>query len=173
MLAGEIPMSLLVTDVDELLIHCGGPQGWKFDRETGMEVDEDIGWGPHFGITGSYLVPPGDSDVLPASSVDDLSPDGPVSDLVEFTTATGSHYEIDNVNLSWRRTPTLASGRLRSESGKLLQPVEPEIGLPVVLVGEPFADGLGPRLVVTSAVVAVNRFVSCNMKHVDGVEIFN
>ena len=50
MLAGT-PMKLNVVGVTETLIDCG----WKFDRKTGMEVDEDLGWGPEFGITGSYL----------------------------------------------------------------------------------------------------------------------
>jgi hypothetical protein len=47
MLAGRIPMLLSVTAVDEELIHSGeAGAGWSFDR----------GWGPDFGISGSYLV---------------------------------------------------------------------------------------------------------------------
>ena len=57
LLAGSIPMKLVVSDVDEHLIYCGGPGGWKFDRDSGVEVDEELGWGPQFGITGSYLIP--------------------------------------------------------------------------------------------------------------------
>lgn len=60
LLAGSIPMTLAVTDVDERFIHCGGPGGWKFDRSTGIEVDEELGWGPQFGISGSYLLPQGE-----------------------------------------------------------------------------------------------------------------
>jgi len=52
---GGYPMLLRVTSVDEHLIHCG-PSGWTFDRLTGAEVDDDLGWGPAYGITGSYLV---------------------------------------------------------------------------------------------------------------------
>ena len=55
MLAGIIPMTLRVTEVDEHLIHCG-PQGWTFDRKTGFEVDDDLGWGPSRGVTGSYII---------------------------------------------------------------------------------------------------------------------
>ena len=56
-LLGGTPMDLKVTLVDEKLIYCGKPGvGWSFDRTTGAEVDEEIGWGPQFGITGSYLV---------------------------------------------------------------------------------------------------------------------
>jgi hypothetical protein len=56
-LLGGHPMGLKVTSVDENLIYCGKPGvGWSFDRVTGVEVDEEIGWGPQFGITGSYLV---------------------------------------------------------------------------------------------------------------------
>jgi len=56
MLAGTVPMQLRVTEVDEELIYCGTPgQGWSFDRQTGAEVDDDLGWGPAYGITGSFL----------------------------------------------------------------------------------------------------------------------
>lgn len=53
LLGGSIPMRLQVTDLDDELIHCGG---WTFDRDSGFEVDEDLGWGPRYGITGSFLV---------------------------------------------------------------------------------------------------------------------
>ena len=60
MLAGEVPMKLRVTKVDELLIHCAAldapVDGWTFDRATGVEEDEDLRWGVRFGRTGSYLV---------------------------------------------------------------------------------------------------------------------
>ena len=49
LICGTMPMELKVTKVDKL-IHCGD---WTFDRVTGGEVDEDLGWGP--GGTGSYL----------------------------------------------------------------------------------------------------------------------
>jgi hypothetical protein len=51
MLAGTIPMELVVTAVTEERIICGA---WEFDRTTGAEIDEDLGWGPQG--TGSYLV---------------------------------------------------------------------------------------------------------------------
>jgi hypothetical protein len=58
MLAGQVPLLLRVSSVDDELIHCGGEPGvgWSFDRVTGAEVDEELGWGPRYGITGSYLV---------------------------------------------------------------------------------------------------------------------
>ena len=58
LLGGSVPMDLIVTEVTAQHILCG-PEGvgWMFDRETGAEVDEEIGWGPRFGRTGSYLVP--------------------------------------------------------------------------------------------------------------------
>ena len=37
-----IKMPLKVTEVDERFIHCGW---WKFDRDHGYEVDEELGWG--------------------------------------------------------------------------------------------------------------------------------
>jgi len=39
MLAGVIPMELMVTDITEERIICGA---WEFDRITGHEIDEDI-----------------------------------------------------------------------------------------------------------------------------------
>jgi predicted nucleotidyltransferase len=41
MLAGAIPMQLTVTNISEDFIYCGE---WKFDRETGAEIDEVLGW---------------------------------------------------------------------------------------------------------------------------------
>lgn len=50
-LAGDVPfMELVVTDVDDSLVHCGD---WTFDRQTGAEVDDVLGWGPNG--TGTYL----------------------------------------------------------------------------------------------------------------------
>jgi len=51
LLAESIPMKLTITAIDEEFIHCGG--GWKFDKITGAEVDEFLGWGNE--RTGSYL----------------------------------------------------------------------------------------------------------------------
>lgn len=47
-------MTLTVTEVDDALVHCGP---WHFDRASGAEVDEDLGWGPASGVTGSYITP--------------------------------------------------------------------------------------------------------------------
>lgn len=52
MLAGSIPMQLKITAIDDKFIHCGGKRGWKFDKITGAEVDEELGWGKR---TGSYI----------------------------------------------------------------------------------------------------------------------
>lgn len=59
-LAGVI-MKLRVTHVDAERIWCGLPDGgsiggWSFDRITGAEIDDDLGWGPKYGVTGSFLV---------------------------------------------------------------------------------------------------------------------
>lgn len=54
LLAGKIPMKMLVTHVDTKTMTCGG--GWMFDRETGWEEDSDLGWGVDFGRTGSHLI---------------------------------------------------------------------------------------------------------------------
>lgn len=39
-LAGVIPMDLLVVDITDSKIVCAG--GWEFSRDTGIEIDEDI-----------------------------------------------------------------------------------------------------------------------------------
>lgn len=51
MLGGSIPMKLLVIEVTDDLIVCGG--GWQFSRRNGAEIDEDIGWNEH--RSGSFL----------------------------------------------------------------------------------------------------------------------
>jgi hypothetical protein len=49
---GDVPMKLRVTEITEERIICGP---WQFDRQTGAEVDEDLGWGPPPLYTGSYI----------------------------------------------------------------------------------------------------------------------
>jgi len=51
MLAGALPIELLISDITENLIVCGP---WTFDKVTGAEIDEELGWGNI--VTGSYLV---------------------------------------------------------------------------------------------------------------------
>jgi hypothetical protein len=55
-MSGEIFIPVKVTDVEEGIIYVGKPDGWRFDQVTGMEIDEELGYGPQFGITGSYLL---------------------------------------------------------------------------------------------------------------------
>jgi hypothetical protein len=45
MLAFSIPVYLIVQDVTDKIIDCG----WTFDRDTGLEIDEDIS------TTASYI----------------------------------------------------------------------------------------------------------------------
>ena len=46
-----IPMRLKVTQITADRIICSA---WEFDRQSGAEIDEDLGWGPG-GVTGSFL----------------------------------------------------------------------------------------------------------------------
>jgi hypothetical protein len=58
MLAGRVPMEMMVSSVDEELIYCGA---WTFNRDFGYEVDLDLGWGVEVNgeiMTGSFLVSP-------------------------------------------------------------------------------------------------------------------
>jgi hypothetical protein len=50
-LAGCI-MDFKVSEVQDGVIHCGS---WTFDQESGAEIDEDLGWGPKTGRTGSFI----------------------------------------------------------------------------------------------------------------------
>ena len=47
-------MKLQVSDITDQLITWSA---WQFDRATGAEIDEELGWGPPPLITGSYLDP--------------------------------------------------------------------------------------------------------------------
>ncbi len=47
----EEPMPMRVTGITEDRIVCGE---WQFDKVTGAEIDEFLGWGP--ALTGSYII---------------------------------------------------------------------------------------------------------------------
>lgn len=52
LLAGEVEMQLRVTAITADRIICGD---WQFDKATGAEIDDELGWGPPPKLTGSYL----------------------------------------------------------------------------------------------------------------------
>ena len=54
MLSGTLPMKLQVSKITEQLIVCSA---WQFDKATGAEIDEELGWGPPPLMTGSYIDP--------------------------------------------------------------------------------------------------------------------
>lgn len=49
---GGLKMPLKVTACFENTLVCGP---WEFDLDTGMEIDDMLGWGPTFGRSGSYI----------------------------------------------------------------------------------------------------------------------
>jgi len=49
---GLVPMLLRVSQVTPDRVICGA---WEFDRATGAEIDEELGWGT--GGTGSFIRP--------------------------------------------------------------------------------------------------------------------
>lgn len=51
-LAGDMPMDFKITEVTDDRIICGD---WTFDRATGAEIDEYLGWGPPPLMTGSFI----------------------------------------------------------------------------------------------------------------------
>lgn len=52
MVAGMVLMQLTITAIEDDLVVCGA---WTFDRTTGAEVDDELGWGPAYAYTGSYI----------------------------------------------------------------------------------------------------------------------
>lgn len=51
-------MKMEVLRIDDVLIHAravGGPGGYTFDRETGVEEDHELGWGVQFKRTGTFI----------------------------------------------------------------------------------------------------------------------
>jgi len=53
---GGIQMELIVSEVTDTEVLCGERgNGWMFDRKTGCEIDDDLGWGPPPKITGSFI----------------------------------------------------------------------------------------------------------------------
>jgi hypothetical protein len=50
MLAGTLPMELIVTDITKDKIRCGD---WEFSRRNGAELDADLGWEEKY--SGSFL----------------------------------------------------------------------------------------------------------------------
>ena len=62
LLAGSIPLDVIVGKISDTEFKVGSAdgaigfeEGWTFDRKTGMEIDEDLHWGPKYGITGSFI----------------------------------------------------------------------------------------------------------------------
>jgi hypothetical protein len=56
-------MLMEVVGVGNDLIECAAVHdgktllrlGWTFDRKTGAEIDDDLKWGPKYGVTGTQL----------------------------------------------------------------------------------------------------------------------
>jgi hypothetical protein len=59
-----LPMMLKVSEVTDELIHCGP---WKFRKDTGGEVDEDLGW-DGVTLTGSILCFPSEEEPCPSDT---------------------------------------------------------------------------------------------------------
>lgn len=74
-------------------------------------------------------------------------------------TATGSVYGIDLDAEIWQRVPTLGSGRLRGERGTILAFHHAGLGRSAVLECPPLVSGSERRVIVTSALVAIERGV--------------
>ncbi len=53
MMAGVLPCPLRVSQLTSERVICGD---WEFDRVTGAEIDDFLGWGPPPLMTGSFLL---------------------------------------------------------------------------------------------------------------------
>lgn len=78
------------------------------------------------------------------------------SGTVRIQTATGSVYDIDLDAGIWHRVPTLGSGRLRGERGTILAFHHAGLGRSAVLECPPLVVDSERRVVVTSALVAID-----------------
>lgn len=47
-----VKMELKVTEVTDSRIICGP---WEFDKLSGQEIDDELGWGPGTGRSGSFI----------------------------------------------------------------------------------------------------------------------
>lgn len=60
-LGGVLDMEMRVVKIEDGVIHCTAVDEptqditWEFDQVTGAEIDEDLRWGPKYGVTGSFL----------------------------------------------------------------------------------------------------------------------
>lgn len=59
-LAGVVQQDMKITAVTDEIITCD--EMWTFDRKTGAEIDEDLGWGPPPRSTGSFITEKEDND---------------------------------------------------------------------------------------------------------------
>ncbi len=73
---------------------------------------------------------------------------------MRFTTETGSVYTLDRDAMSWTRTRTYHSGKIRQEFGTLLVWPEVEIGKTVYLCDSKVLPGCSHHYVFTSPVVS-------------------
>lgn len=55
LIGGETPMPLKVDKVTDTIVVCGP---WEFDKKTGSEIDEELGWNVE--KTGSFIIRVGD-----------------------------------------------------------------------------------------------------------------
>ena len=59
---GVVMMQMEVIQVNETTMECAHivdehlvKLGWNFDRESGAEEDDSLGWGVKYGHTGTYI----------------------------------------------------------------------------------------------------------------------
>ena len=145
MLAGTVPVNLKVSEISENLIHCGP---WTFSRQSGAEIDEELGWGEKG--TGSFLV-------LALTNMQKVA-------KVDLETDSGSTYHLDKEAMTWEKTTAnpiataLAPQPVRTSGGRLLQWPVFEIGKEVSLVGPPLNEAADYRIITTTRIIRIVKY---------------
>ena len=75
-----------------------------------------------------------------------------------FQTETGSVYELDYSNKTWKRlSRTEMSGFIRTDGGEFYGDIDITVGHRAFIFGPPIVDGAEGRIVATSMVVLIEH----------------
>jgi len=147
MLAGTVAMNLKVSEISEKLIHCGP---WTFSRQSGAEIDDELGWGEKG--TGSFLV-------LSLTNMQNVA-------KVDVETESGSIYHLDKEEMTWEKTRAnpnpnswpISTQPVRTPGGKLLRWPVIEPGKGLELIGPPLDSTADYRKITTTWITRIIKY---------------
>jgi hypothetical protein len=121
LIAEELPATLTVSEVTPREIICGD---WLFDRDTGLEIDSLLEWGPQYGKSGSRLTglfiekaeTPKESSVAAAGFISNHFNDA------DGVPAGGSTYGR-GFAISWQNGPLMQNGVREEPNGAFVEDV--------------------------------------------------